>query len=88
MKNLAGPGHNTHVAKLCGLNKYYSIVQDEDSHEQGRVSESQSAHNWKNTKALGEKTWEIRVSALGIKEVKERIHGTKRTINWLTISES
>ena len=37
-KNLAGPDHYMHAARLCGRNKYYNTVQDRESHEQERVS--------------------------------------------------
>ena len=37
-KNLAGPEHNKHAASLCGHDKYYSTMQDGESHEQERVS--------------------------------------------------
>ena len=38
MKNLVGPKHNKHAARLCGHDKYYSTMQDGQSHGQGRVS--------------------------------------------------
>ena len=37
-KNLVGPEHNKHAARLCRCNEYYGTMQVKESHEQGRVS--------------------------------------------------
>ena len=37
-KNVSGPEHNKHAARICRHNKNYITVQGRESHEQGRVS--------------------------------------------------
>ena len=37
-KKLGGPEFNTHVEKLCGMDKYYQKKGDEKSGKHGRVS--------------------------------------------------
>ena len=45
-KNLAGPEHNKHAARLCGKDKYDNTAQD---------GELQNAHDWKRAIEAGVK---------------------------------
>ena len=53
-----------------------TTAQMERVMSEGGCQESQSTHNWKNTKAAGVKTQEIRKSDPGIKYIEEWIHRT------------